>query len=160
MIFDAFENWRCYGGRPAWEQVFAWLAALAPETAPGEYPIDGRDIFAKVFDYTSKNLLETTLEAHRVYADVHMALPGPAGGPEVHGRFGLDELEEKTPYDAERDLVLYHHPDRFRALFTLHPGQFCVYFPQDAHLSQGKTGAAPESLRKVVVKVRADLLRP
>jgi YhcH/YjgK/YiaL family protein len=160
MIFDALENWRCYGSRPAWERAFAWIEGLAPDIAPGEYPIDGRDIYAAVFDYSTKNLLDTTLEAHRTYVDVHVALPAPTGGPEVQGRFGLDELEELSPYEADTDAARYHHPDRFRALFTLHPGQFCAYFPQDAHLSQGKTGAAPEALRKVVVKIRADLLKP
>jgi len=163
MIFDALDNWRSYCGLPAWERAFAWLEALAPDIQPGKHPIagvNGEDIHASVFDFTTKNLLDTTLEAHRVYADIHVPLPAPLGGAEVHARFGLDELEEKTPYDAARDAAYYRHPDRFQALFTLKPGHFAVYFPQDAHLSQGKTGAAPESLRKVVLKVRAELLRP
>lgn len=156
MIFDALLNWRLYAATPAWEQIFSWLGAQGADLAPGEHAIAGRDIYAVVFDFSTKNLLDTTLEAHQVYADIHV----PLTGPEVHARFGLDELEEKEPYDPARDAALYHHPERFRALFTLHPGQFAVYFPQDAHLSQGKTGAAAEPLRKLVVKVRAELLRP
>ena len=160
MILDALENWRQYSALPAWEHAFAWLTAVAPDIEPGEHLIEGRDLYAVVFDFQTKNLLDTTLEAHRVYADIHLPLPAPMGGPEVQARFALAELQEKTPYDPARDAAFYQHPDRFNALFTLHPGQFALYLPQDAHLSQCKTTPAPAALRKVVVKVRAELLRP
>lgn len=156
MIFDALPNWAQYSTLPAWNKAFAFLEALSPDAAPGEYPIEGRDIYAIVFDFASKALLHTTLEAHRVYADIHL----PLTGPEVHGRFPVGQLALKETYDAARDAEFYHHPDRFAALFTLHPGQFAVYLPGEAHLSQGKTEQHPAELRKVVVKVRADLLRP
>jgi YhcH/YjgK/YiaL family protein len=163
MILDALANWRLYSDRPAWMQAFAWLQTLTTDTVLGEHVIseDGsRDLYAVVFDFQTKNLLDTTLEAHRVYADIHVPLPVPTGGPEVHARFALEELQEKDPYDAVRDAVCFHHPDRFNALFTLHPGQFALYLPSDAHLSQCKTTPAPQDLRKVVVKVRAELLLP
>jgi len=78
----------------------------------------------------------------------------------VHGRFAVDQLEVKQAYDPARDAELYRHPDRFPALFTLHPGNFALYLPGEAHLSQGKTEPRPTEQRKVVVKVRAELLRP
>jgi len=168
MILDALANWRLYSDRPAWKQAFAWLQTLTTDTALGEHAIsdngsgeDGRrDLYAVVFDFQTKNLLDTTLEAHRVYADIHVPLPAPTGGPEVHARFAPEELQEKTPYDEARDAALFHHPERFNALFTLHPGQFALYLPGDAHLSQCKTTPAQQTLRKVVVKVRAELLLP
>ncbi len=165
MILDALANWPLYSALPAWKRAFSWLEALTPETALGEHDIDFSDgpsggIYAMVFDFETKNLLDTTLEAHRVYADIHVPLPTPRGGPEVHARFSLEELAEKTPYDTGKDAAFFHHPDRFNALFTLHPGQFALYLPQDAHLSQCKTSPAPQSLRKVVLKIRAELLRP
>lgn len=161
MILDALANWQLYSDRPAWNRAFAWLQAMTPDTAPGEHAIEGeglapRDLYAVVFDFTTKNLLDTTLEAHQVYADLHV----PLTGPEVHARFALEELEEKTAYDPATDAALYHHPERFNALFTLHPGQFALYLPGDAHLSQCKTTPAPQPLRKVVVKIRAELLLP
>ncbi len=176
MILDALANWRLYSDRPAWKQAFAWLQTITPDTAPGEHAIAGdgsaggsaagsaggsaggagRDLYAIVFDFQTKNLLDTTLEAHRVYADLHI----PLTGPEVQARFALEELEEKTAYDAATDAAHFHHPERFNALFTLHPGQFALYLPGDAHLSQCKTTPAPASLRKVVVKIRAELLLP
>jgi YhcH/YjgK/YiaL family protein len=163
MILDALANWQLYSTRPAWLKAFAWLQDLTTGTALGEHLIDagdGKDIYAIVFDFETKNLLDTTLEAHRVYADIHVPLPAPAGGPEVHARFALEELAEKSPYDEAKDAALFQHPDRFNALFTLHPGQFALYLPGDAHLSQCKTTPAPQRLRKVVVKIRAELLRP
>ncbi len=161
MILDALANWPLYFALPAWKQAFAWLETLTPDTALGEHAIgfngsEGRDIYGILFDFETKNLLDTTLEAHHSYADIHV----PLTGPEVHARFALEELAEKTPYDAAKDAVLYHHPERFNALFTLHPGQFALYLPQDAHLSQCKTTPAVQTLRKAVVKIRAELLKP
>jgi YhcH/YjgK/YiaL family protein len=166
MILDALENWQIYSDRPAWRQAFAWVLALTPDTALGEHPIalegsgqsgDGRaDMYGVVFDFQTKNLLDTTLEAHRVYADLHV----PLTGPEVHARFCLEELSAKSAYDEARDALDYNHPERFNALFTLHPGQFALYLPHDAHLSQCKTTPAPQELRKAVVKIRAELLLP
>ncbi len=161
MILDALANWQLYSTRPAWKQAFAWLQTITPETALGEHAIDGegfreRDVYAILFDFETKNLLDTTLEAHRVYADIHV----PLTGPEVQARFALEELDEKEPYAAAKDATFFLHPERFNALFTLHPGQFALYLPTDAHLSQCKTTPAPQSLRKVVVKVRAELLLP
>lgn len=164
MILDALANWQLYSTKPAWNQAFAWLQTLTTETALGEHAIDcnggGRNIYAILFDFETKNLLDTTLEAHRIYADIHVPLPAPAGGPEVHARFALEELSEKSPYDEAKDAAFFHHPERFNALFTLHPGQFALYLPTDAHLSQCKTMPAVQTLRKVVVKVRAELLLP
>ncbi|SNS01542.1 YhcH/YjgK/YiaL family protein [Humidesulfovibrio mexicanus] len=156
MILDALENWRLYGAGRAWELAFERLLSLGPEAEPGEYELDGRDVFLIVFDTTTKALLDTTLEAHRVYADIHL----PLTGPEVHARFALAGLAETKPYDPAADAAHYDHPDRFTALFTLHPGQFALYLPGEAHLSQGKVDPRPQPLRKAVVKVRADLLRP
>lgn len=155
MILDALENWRTYSALPAWKLAFEHLQTLAPETEPGEYELQGRDIYVIVFDTTTKALLDTTLEAHRIYADIHL----PLSGPEVHSRFPLSALTRKTPYDEARDAELYEHPDRFTALFTLHPGTFALYLPGEAHLSQGKVDPRPQPLRKAVVKVRAELLR-
>lgn len=156
MILDALDNWRLYDLGPAWKRAFGFLASLAPDIAPGEYPLEGRDIYASVFDCTTKALLDTTLEAHRVYADIHL----PLSGPEVHSRFLAAGLDVREPYDADRDAAFYHHPDRFTALFTLAPGNFALYLPHEAHLSQGKTDPRPQPLRKVVIKVRAELLVP
>lgn len=156
MILDALESWKQYGSGPAWEAAFAWLAGLTPESEPGETELIGRNVYGIVFDTPTKALLDATVEAHRLYADIHL----PLSGPEVHARFPLAELAEKTPYDPERDAATYEHPDRFAALFTLHPGQFALYLPGDAHLTQGKADPRPTTLRKAVVKVRAELLRP
>lgn len=156
MIFDALANWPLYSARPAWKQAFEGLLALGPDSEPGEYEVDGRDVYVVVFDTTTKALLDTTLEAHQNYADIHL----PLTGPEVHARFPLAGLAVNTPYDPARDAATYVHPDRFTALFTLHPGHFALYLPGEAHLSQGKVDPRPQALRKAVAKVKAELLLP
>lgn len=156
MILDSLDNWRCYCALPAWELAFGFLRSLKPDAPLGEQELQGRDVYANIFEFQSKNLLDTTLEVHREYVDIHL----PLTGAEVMGRFSLAELEEKTPYDPVADALTCHHPDRFGALFTLAPGMFAVFFPQDGHLTQGKTDPQVSTQRKAVVKVRAALLIP
>lgn len=156
MILDSLDNWAQYSAAPAWRAAFEFLTALGPDAEPGQREVLGRDVFVNIFEFETKNLLDTVLEAHRDYVDIHVALTGP----EVQGRFSLAEVEEKTPYDPESDSLTHHHPDRFNALFTLSPGMFAAYFPQDAHLTQGKTDPFPAARLKAVAKVRAALLRP
>lgn len=156
MILDALENWRHYSALPAWQLACERLQTLGPDTQPGEYELQGRDVSLIVFDTTTKALLDTTLEAHEIYADLHL----PLTGPEVHSRFPVAALTQTTPYDPATDAARYQHPDRFTALFTLHPGTFALYLPGEAHLSQGKVDPRPQPLRKAVVKIRAELLRP
>ena len=43
---------------------------------PGEYPIDGDKIYAKVFDLTSKEIKDTMPEIHKKYIDVQFWVSG------------------------------------------------------------------------------------
>ena len=43
---------------------------------PGEYPIEGRDIYAKVFDITSAPVEQTHPEVHEKYCDVQYWVNG------------------------------------------------------------------------------------
>lgn len=44
---------------------------------PGEYPIEGRNIYAKVFDLTTAPLEQTHPEVHEKYCDVQYWANGP-----------------------------------------------------------------------------------
>ncbi|MCL5269957.1 MAG: YhcH/YjgK/YiaL family protein [bacterium] len=155
MIIDRLDNWRNVFAGPIWETVFTALESLGPESPEGETPLRGDDIFMRVMSYMTRPHDEAVLEAHRQYIDIQAAL---AGGERIewHPAAGL---EVKTPYDAHKDAVFFRPPAPAPAGVNVFPGTFAVLFPGDAHMPQLLTGARPEQVRKVVIKLRASLVR-
>ena len=82
------------------------------------------------------------LEAHKDFIDIQM----PLSDEEILGYTPLCNLPD-TEYDAEKDIAFY--PGLAENYFTLKPGQFAIFFPQDGHAP----GVSKTGLKKVVVKV-------
>lgn len=155
MILDLLENWTTYLGLPAWRQAMEFAAGLGPDAAEGDYAISGRDIWARVAGYSTLPLADAVLEAHREYVDIQ----SPLLGEELQGCHPVGGLRPRTAYDPADDVLFFDHPAALATTWLLRPGMFTAFFPQDAHLTKGQVGA-PARVRKVVVKVRAALLRP
>ncbi len=156
MILDQFENWPTYASLPAWETALSFAAALPRDAPDGEYPIQDRLIYAILFSYQTKDHATAVLEAHHRYVDIQV----PLMGRELHGRYAAAQLTPRTEYDPIKDVLFFQHPERYTSSYMVSAGQFAVYFPQDAHMTHGWVEGAPEPVRKVVVKVRLDLLIP
>ena len=151
MIAERIENWAQLFGGPVWTRAFEYLSELSPEVAEGEVKLDGEDIFSRVMSYPTKEREEAVLESHREYIDIQMALIDS----ERIEWFPRDGLEVKTPYDADKDVIFYHHPGQAPASVDVAPGVFVVLLPDDAHMPQLKTAGDSGHVKKVVVKVRA-----
>ena len=87
-------------------------------------------------------------ECHNNYIDIQYVF----GGVETVGyKSRLTCVEPRGAYDAKKDVLFYEDaPDFF---FKLYPGQFGIYFPDDAHapmIGEGK-------IRKVVMKIKSSL---
>lgn len=84
------------------------------------------------------------LEAHRRYIDIHVPLSGAE-------RFGWSPAEVLTPdqngYDDENDIVFFK--DQPQIVFDIYPGQFAIFFPDDAHAPIVGEG----TLRKLCIKI-------
>ncbi len=154
MVFDHIANWPQYFSGPVWQLAFEYLEGLGPDAAEGYTQLRGDDVFARVMTYGTIAPEDAVLEAHRVYIDIQMALANAEGVD----WFPLDGLKVDTAYDAENDRALYHRPSHAPAHVDLHARNFGVFFPNDAHMPQLKEGGQPNSVRKVVVKVRAGLV--
>jgi biofilm protein TabA len=119
----------------------------------GSYELQGRDIYAQVFDMTTKPFDETRPEVHRQYLDVQFLCWGEEriGVATDTGRNVVTEnlLEQ-------RDLLFYAGMENESTL-TMLPGSFAVFFPSDVH-RPGCQVKESASIRKVVVKVRVALL--
>ena len=154
MIIDRLSNHSLYNFRSAWNKAFAFLESLTPDTPEGKYPIEGEDIFAIVMCYTTTIPENSLLESHRKYVDIQTVLDGAERFECAH----IDELTAKNPYDADKDIILYDHtaPRPFAA--DIAPGTFIMLYPHDAHMAALIINDMPQRIKKVVVKIKIELL--
>ena len=88
----------------------AWVSISATD-----YPPDG----------------ERQFEAHRNFLDIHFVL----AGEESFAYADVDTLTPITEYNLQEDYVLLTGRGNE---FTLRPGDFCIVYPQDAHIPKLK----------------------
>ncbi|MBQ0115624.1 MAG: YhcH/YjgK/YiaL family protein [Bacteroidales bacterium] len=109
------------------------------------YEIVPGKVWANVETPTMKPAEQQVLEIHRDYIDIHV----PVDKPEQIGWLPRHKLASVvTPYDANRDIAFYN--DEPEARITLHPGEFAVMTPLDAHapiIGQGQ-------LKKICIKIK------
>lgn len=146
MIVGTIENSaRVERMHPLFKKVFAFLKGRSLEALPlGRTDIDGERVFVKVEEVRGRSMEEAVYERHERYADIQLPLTGRESyGWKPQGRLN----EEKVPYDEAGDIVFYR--DKVERVFSLEPGEFAVFFPEDGHAPCIDCG----TLRKAVVKV-------
>ncbi|CAN5283975.1 hypothetical protein BH23BAC1_BH23BAC1_10060 [soil metagenome] len=139
---------RYHENQERWETAFAYLRnedLLALK--PGEYEIEGKNVYAIISEYSSKNREETHFESHEKYTDIQHLV----SGVEFIEWADIANATIKTPYDAGNDIALYN--SRKIKKLQAHPGNFFIFFPSDVHRPSIKVESnAP--VRKIVIKVR------
>lgn len=107
--------------------------------------IAGGSVIATVSKSTARKREDAVLEAHRKFIDIQYLI----GGVEEMGWRCRDRCQKRqTEYDAAKDVELFTDaPDTY---FTMHPGQFVIFFPDDAHSPLLGTGEC----HKIVIKVK------
>lgn len=156
MIIDRIENWRERWTGPTWNKVFEALEQLGLDTPEGETILQDDEMIMRVMSYATRGPDEAVLETHRKYIDIQMALDGS----ERIDWFPATGLEVKTPYNEQKDAVYYRRPGTAPAHVDVFPGTFAVLFPTDAHMPQLMTGPEPGHVKKVVIKLSVDLVKP
>jgi YhcH/YjgK/YiaL family protein len=148
------------------ESAFAWLPKPLKTAVEhlkhtdflklpvGNYDLQGKDIYVQVFDMTTKPFADTRAEVHRQYIDVQFLCSGREKmgvASETGNNLVSEDLLE------QRDLLFYSGMENESTL-TMTPGSFAVFFPSDVH-RPGCAVEQPETVRKVVIKVRVSLLQ-
>jgi YhcH/YjgK/YiaL family protein len=111
----------------------------------GKHEIEGKEVFAAVSEYNSKNIEDAKWEAHKKYADIQVIV----SGEEKMGYATLSNMVVKEGYNAEKDIVILSGTGDY---VTGKPGNFIIFFPQDAHQPcVAINGSTP--IKKVVIKV-------
>ena len=150
MIVDTLENAHLYatsGTRMAAAMEYLRETDFS-KLEPGQYELDGDNIYAMVQHYNSRPEEDAEFEAHRAYADVHYV----CDGTERLGYMQIRRLTTTEPFDEAKDCeMLQGQVDSI----TLFAGMFAVVFPEDAHMPCLAVHE-PAPVKKVVVKFRMD----
>ena len=154
MIYDDISNASTYKFGPAFVKAIDFIRSLNADTPPGQCSIDGDRITANVMTYDTADTVPDRLEVHRKYVDIQAVICGnealyacSCGGLSIH-----------TSYNEKNDCG-FLVPSAGKALTKLDlvPGNFAVFFPQDAHMGKGAGKSGAQSIKKVVVKIAVDL---
>ena len=146
MIFDHKNNFGLYTGLGKnFKEAFELITGDGLEKKPGRYELKN-GVYYMVQSYETKPENEGFFETHRKYIDLQYIV----SGKERHGVAHVSILTLRTPYDAEKDLVVY---DGHGSSLILDTGFFSIYFPEDAHMPNLRVGSDPEKMAKVVAKI-------
>jgi len=138
-----------HGNKKRWDAAFAFLRkGDFSGVTVGDHPLDGKDAFARVAEYNSKNPEDAFYESHKNYADIHFLI----SGEEYIGQTDLSGATVRTPYDGEKDIEFYDASDNQK--FLAKPGTFFIFFPGEGHRPSIKVGDNIP-VKKVVIKVRS-----
>ena len=90
----------------------------------GHYDIEKDAIFVSIHSYTTKE--NPRIEFHKKYIDIQIILEGY----EQIGWIPQKDLRCVTPYDSDKDIAF---GEGITQKIEAKPGQFFVFFPEDAH---------------------------
>ena len=148
MIFDSLKNSALYYPvSPRLEKAFGFIASTDWETMePGIHELDGKDIYVNVMEPELKKPADAKLEIHDAYIDIQVLIRGEQ---ETFGWSERADLRKPVgEFDAGKDIRFFdNEPQTF---YTLRPGQFTIFFPEDGHAPMIGEG----NVRKIIVKVR------
>lgn len=150
MIFDAIRNKENYKQETEIYQALCFLEKIDKweEILPNTL-IQEDCIFANPVSFISKEEKECVYEAHKKYIDIHYIIEGT----ERIATADVCELQVKTPFCEEKDIGFFTGTES--GSYLLRPGEFMVCFPSDAH-KVAMMDKTPETVKKVVVKIKAD----
>ena len=130
---------------PGFAKAFFFLRQTdLAEFLDGRHEIDGDRVYAIVVRDQGRARDAAKLEVHDRYIDIQLVLDGE---DEMGWSPRADCAEPVAPMDPERDIQFFE--DRPQVHVPVLPGQFAIFFPEDAHLPMISDGF----IHKVIVKV-------
>lgn len=120
----------------------------------GEHEIQGKKIYAKIAEYETEPKEDRRPESHVKYVDIQYI----CSGEEMIASGLITEVGE-VDEDClrERDIIFYKSVAA-ETQIILTQGMFAVYFPWDVHRPNCNAGEQVANVRKILVKVRMDVL--
>lgn len=146
MVIDKFENLEKYASlNPLFPQVMDYLKNTDLQAQElGKVQLKGNDLVVIFTETQPKTQEEAKLETHNQFIDIQV----PLSGDECMGYTPRQGLPE-APYNEADDISFYE--GAADTYFTVKPGMFAIFFPQDAHAP----AISPKGVKKIIVKVKA-----
>lgn len=144
MIIDTLDNLPKYAAlNPLFPEIIAYFYQCPPAVdEPGKVVIKEGELIVNYNIAQGKTPEQAKLETHNRMVDIQIPLE-----PETFGYTPRPNLPAST-YDSAADMTLYDGAAEL--YFTLQPGQFAIFFPQDGHAPAISTQA---TIKKIIVKV-------
>lgn len=98
-------------------------------------------------EYETDDNYEKPYESHRKYIDLQLLL----SGEEMMQVTDIQDLNISSPYNEEKDCILYH-PSGNESGVVLRPGSIMILYPKDAHRSMSYAGKKSR-VKKIVGKI-------
>ncbi len=147
MILDTMKNKELYYKfGEGFKKGFEFIEKCKAEgIAVGKYEIDGKNVFANVQEYNSKE--EAKYESHDNYIDIQYILKGN----EMMYWEAREKCEEMISYNPDKDVTFYKDTEEAVAL-TVNEDEYAIFFPEDVHKPGMKI---KESLpvKKILIKI-------
>jgi len=147
MIIDTLANGSQYVAlHPGFKAAFDHLASIDLNALElGKYEVDGVKYAVMAKDGATKEAAAEKFECHDKNIDIQVLI----SGEETMGwKSRNDCTSPKGEYNAEKDVLFYN--DAAELYFTIKPGQFVIYYPNDVHAPMIGDGF----IKKLVVKVK------
>ncbi len=146
MIIDKIGNLEKYAAlNPLFAEAAAYLKATDLQTLElGKYVLNGDVLKVNCQQTKPKTREEAKIESHNDFIDIQI----PLDGVEEMGFTPRSNLAEQS-YNVEKDVTFY--PGLAEKYLMVQPGEFAIFFPDDAHAP----GVTPTGVKKVVFKVKA-----
>lgn len=154
MIFTSiYSDYKSQSLHPVLIKVIDFLKETDfSDIGPGEYELEGRDIFYQVHEIKTEELEKRSPESHKEYIDCQFVVKGEEKIG-ITRRKGSYKVKE---YHEERDLIFYEDVEDEGYIHAVE-GCVSVFFPDDVHKPQIAV-SKPAAEKKVVVKVKTSLL--
>ena len=149
MIIDTVENASKYfSNHKSFQKAFEFIKQQADfsNTTETEFVInENLKAFIAQFQGETKENGSKKFECHNKNIDIQYCI----SGSETFGwKPRQDCSNVKEAYSDEKDVLFFNEkPDMY---FTLHTGQFVVFFPEDVHARNISDG----EIKKLVIKVK------
>lgn len=146
MIIDTLDKLSNYAALNAlFPDVQKFLKENDIQSLPdGRLDILGDDLYVNIQQAAPRTREEAKLESHRKMIDIQI----PISDAEEMGYSPLCKLSE-SPYEADKDISFY--PEAPESYFSVKPGEFVIFFPQDGHAP----AISQKGLKKAIFKVKA-----
>ncbi len=128
MVIDTIENLEKYVTlNPLFKEVVEFIKKNdLCSLEEGKHYIKDKDLFVNIQTAKGKIKEEAKAETHKRMIDIQI----PLSANETFGYTPIENLPAEE-YNEEKDITKYSV--QAQTYFTLAPGQFAIFFPQDGH---------------------------